>query len=374
MQDRILKKDKKLLLSFARKASKIGSCLLLDTEALTPVNFEEEKEKFFKSKTYSPQYVYEKKDFKNTSKQISSLIKQAEKFYIPRDLKKYLLEYANNLKALLFVFETIGTKYFANAAEQLIDWDEDEIKNGHKLLPEMIYAEDGLDFQNAPSIKKLFAQTIEKYGIKNYPVVIDSFNGHIIRDEPNKLIVGSKVKRTKNNVKRLIVHEVESHALQRYNLKLLDNQLLNLITFKDEVLYSEGLAVHNEIRTKTITKNALNTYIARLTAVELKNESFRKIFNILKKSIPDENAFITTYRLKRGLSNTQFPGGFTKDAAYLLGYGTVSSFLTSGGRIEDLYLFRVPCLCKLLTKYDLLESQDFKLPKFVSNPKHEPNI
>src|SRR3990167_8699588 len=114
MQDRILKKDKKLLLGFARKASKIGNRLLLDTEALTPVNFEKEKEKFFKSKTYSPQYVYEKKDFKNTRKQIYSLIRQAESFYIPNDLKNYLLEYINNLKALLFVFETIGTQHFAN--------------------------------------------------------------------------------------------------------------------------------------------------------------------------------------------------------------------------------------------------------------------
>lgn len=365
MINNISPKNKKRLLQFARSASTLGIHLILDSHYLTPLNFEEEKTKFFESKTSSPQYIYRKNDLSGTKEKLSQLHIRLNLLDIPIDLRNYLNNYLRNLHNLLETHLAIGTNEFAVHARRVFNWDIEEIKNIKKSLPKNKAHTSNQKPQNAEFIKKeLLAALKNKYGITDYPVVINTISKHIIVDGEKQLYIGSSVKRNQNNIKRLIVHELESHVLQKRNIRESHNPLLKLITYKDRMLYVEGLAVFNEFETNTITKSAYDIYRARLEAVEYSHQSFRQIYDKLKKDISEDKAFLTAYRVKRGLGNTAHPGGLPKDAAYLEGFVLINKMKKDGEDIEKLYLYRVPKLGKLLMKYNLLETDDFLLPKF----------
>lgn len=366
MSDYISFEEKGLLLEFAKKASKLGKRLLLDTHHLTPINFEEEKEKFFKSSKYNPQFNYRKKDLSGAPEEISSLHTLLNNLNLPHSLRNYLKKYINNLYHLYVALQTIGTNEFAKSGRQLFNWDIENIKNIKRTLPKISPITSKEKPKDAKEIKKFFEDCLKnKYQVYDYPILIDNFNHHIITDLSRALKIGAQVKRNQNNINRLIVHEIETHALQRHNINQSQNPLLELLFYKDRHLYMEGLAVYNEFTTNTITKSAYDIYRTRLEAVEILHKSFREIYKHLTKFVSEDKAYITTYRVKRGLGDTSHPGGFPKDAVYLLGYIKIRELEEKGEDIEKLYLYRVPKLGKLLLKYNLLETKGFILPKFT---------
>ncbi len=366
MTDNISFKDKERLLDFAKLASRLGNKLLLETDALTPVNFEQEKEKFFESKTYNPVFKYRRKDLNGTLIKISFLHEKLNRLNLPLDLRKYLKKYLNNLYHLYVAFEAIGTDNFSHAVRVLFNWDFENIKNIKKTLPKISLKTSKAEPKNATEIKKRFKDYLEKkYGIADYQIVIDDFNDHTIRVRSKDLKIGKEVKRNINNINRLLVHELETHVLQKHNIAKSQNPLLELLIYKDWWLYAEGLAVYYEFKTNTITKSAYDIYKARLEAVENSSKSFRQVYNHLLNFVSEDKAYLTTYRLKRGLSDTSRPGGFTKDAVYLLGYVKIKELERKSEDIEKLHLYRVPRLGKLLLKYNLLATSSFILPKFI---------
>lgn len=368
MQNQLTKKNTVELLKFAQSAAKLGNKLILDTNSLTPVNFEEEKKKFFKSASYNPQFIYRKKKVKEEAREISSLHINLNNLNLPSALKNYLKKYLNNLYHQYIALQSIGTNSFSNSARLLFNWDIENIRNIKKSLPEISAKTSKENPKNALTIKKAFEDCLrQKYSIQDYPIEIDNFNGHIISDGLTKLKIGKFVKRNNNNIKRLLVHELESHILQKRNVRLSKNPMLKLVTYKDIMVYAEGLAVYNEFKTKTITKSAYDIYKARLEAVEISHKSFREIYNHLLKFVSEDKSYLTTYRLKRGLKNTKHPGGLPKDASYLEGYTLLREMEKKGDDIEKLYLYRVPKLGKLLLEYNLLQTKEFLLPRFTSH-------
>ncbi|MCR4263663.1 MAG: flavohemoglobin expression-modulating QEGLA motif protein, partial [Candidatus Roizmanbacteria bacterium] len=59
------------------------------------------------------------------------------------------------------------------------------------------------------------------------------------------------------------------------------------------------------------------------------------------------------------------PGGFPKDALYLIGYKKVSDYLLAGGNVELLYRTQVPELGVLLARHGLLSSTPCQMPQFL---------
>ena len=121
--------------------------------------------------------------------------------------------------------------------------------------------------------------------------------------------------------------------------------------------------MYNEIASETITRAAFNAYYYRAKAVALMHKSFAEIYQALFRALGKHKAFLTTYRIKRGMSDTKKPGGYAKDALYLLGYFEIKRYLENGGRLAFLYLTQDPELGELLLKYNLLPVSEFYLPR-----------
>ena len=356
----------KKLTALVKKCLKLQSQLILDTKVLTPVNLIEERQKFFDSKTYNPQFHYQKKELDVREDEISALLDELNQLGLPEDLQtfyeKTIVQMQNQLKTM----QAIGTKNFAAFSSRLFGLTPEAFKEYLNLVPDVEFnTRTGRILLDASTIQKYFTQVIESYQF-DVEVVLDDFNPFTVRVGSKRLVVGSKIRRYKNNVLRLVTHEIESHIIRRKSLIQMRNPLHRLAPFDQAILYSEGLAVYNEITQKKITKSAMNTYLQRLHSVSKLELSFREIYTYLLNFMTPQLAFVMTYRVKRGMTDTSLPGGYEKDAYYLMGYFEVKDFVDKGGDLKNLYAFAVPELEILLKKYNLASDKEPLLPKFLS--------
>lgn len=361
------KNQKNDIFIFARDAYEVGKNFSLGTDALTPINYKSEKERFFSRSDYNPQFIYNSKPKPNIDIPLLELRHRLNRLSLPDDIKVYFHEYLNDLKVHELAIHAIGSPDFPYYAKKLFDWDMQSLSSVRKRLPKVTFEETAKPtLYDAEKMRMIFKNYIEKeLGISSYVVHIDGFNDHTIRVGEKRLTIGRSVKRNSNNVKRLIVHEIESHILQRYNVQHTNNPLLRLLKLYEWRLFAEGLAVYNEVATKTITKTAYDTYWLRLKAVTMLERSFREIYEELAEDTTEEKAFVITYRVKRGMADTSMPGGFPKDASYLYGYERVINYIENGGDLPYLYIVRVPSIGALVKKYNLLTIKHYKLPSFV---------
>jgi len=358
--------SKQKLFNFTVLCDNLRKKLIFGTTILHPLNLDGEKAKFFDSPTYNPVFVYRKFDAKKVDTLLKALREELNTLRIPHELRSYLNEYLKDLRLLEKTKLAIGSDDFAYYAKKLFKIHDFEIQAALNNLSKIDFPQHkDLILYNAYEIAEIFRNTLHnKYQLWDFQVMVDENNKHAIWTGSKSISIGRSIKRYSHNVRRLIVHEIESHALQRHNLSLYDNPFVRLVPYKEFNLYGEGLAVYNEIMTGTITKKAYNQYILRLKAVRMLDKSFREIYNFLREFVLEKQAFQITYRVKRGMKHTAKPGGFPKDAMYLLGYKTILDYIKAGLRPEFLYISRNPCLSSLLLSQNLLSSADITLPSF----------
>ena len=176
-------------------------------------------------------------------------------------------------------------------------------------------------------------------GLNEWKVVItDSISSKANVNNNKKLLqLNAEYTFSKRRLKQLRYHEIGVHIRRsengkKYPLKLLTLGLANYLSTE------EGLASYNEESNGCLSNSTLRKYCGRVVAVYLsKNNSFSNIFLQLKKyNFSDEEAFIITYRVKRGLVETNNNGGYTKDYVYLKGLLEIKDFIKKGGSFEDI--------------------------------------
>ncbi len=349
----------------AQQINIIKKPLRLGTASLTPLNYQEEMEKFFNSKTHNPQYIYKKREYPNFIKIIDKYKLEFDKLLIPDDLQEHIQDFLDDLKILYDTKKSIGTKRFSSAAHKLFDWGSDRLD---LLLTNTPAVEFTMfikhNLQDANSIKKRFEGTLGKYQIDSFDVNLNEFSPHIINVGYKNISVGSQIKRFECNVDRLVVHEIESHVLQMENTKRAKTALSEFTKYGNQHLYGEGLAIYNEIITRKITPSAFELYYSRIKAVRQLNKSFREIFDVLSETLTPQRAYVMTYRVKRGMNDTSQPGGFPKDASYLLGFHEVENLIAEKYPKKLLYATKSPVLSTLLSKYNLINTNTVITPRF----------
>lgn len=361
----IPEKTKKQLEEIASQVTTLKRALHIGTASLTPLNYIEEMEKFFSSKSYNPKYIYNKKEFPDIPKTIDDFKSQLDKIEIPEELKEYFLEFLDDQTTLFMTKKSIGSKEFSEHAHRLFDWGTDRLDLLLANTPKVEFTMHiKHTMEGAEKIKTRFEKVLSRYGISGFDVTLDTFSPHIINVGHHTINIGSEIRRFECNVDRLVVHEIESHVLQAQNAKNSQTALAELSNYGTQNLYGEGLAVYNEVVTRKITPSAFEMYYSRIKAVRLLHKSFRDIYETLLEDLTPQRAFVMTYRVKRGLSDTSAPGGFPKDASYLLGFHEIENLIAEKFPKRLLYATRSPILSSLLSKYGLLDTKNILTPKF----------
>lgn len=343
---------------------KIKAILKLGTTSLTPLNYQEEMDAFNSSSSYNPVYIYKKTELPEFDKIIDDIFLKVNSLEIPEDIRQHIFEYLEDQKQLYLTKKSIGTEEFSENAHKLFDWGTDRLDMILVNTPAVEFKMHiKHKFVDAKGIKRRFEKVLSKYKIDGFEVKIDEFSPHIISVGYKSISIGAGISRFECNVDRLIVHEIESHVFQTQNMKKSPTPLSEFAKYGNQHLYGEGLAVYNEIITRKITPSAFEMYFYRIKAVRLLDKSFREIYETLRENLDPRRAFVMTYRVKRGMHDTSKPGGFPKDASYLLGYHEIETLIAENYPKKLLYATKSPILSTLLHKHGLIDMDKILVPK-----------
>ncbi|WP_420573349.1 flavohemoglobin expression-modulating QEGLA motif protein [Kordia sp.] len=323
---------------------------------VNPINIEEEKEKFFKSKYLTdPVFTYPEIDFDRFRlhrELFEQPIEQIENGYTRELYEDIIYAYSGLIQCI----ETIGTKrkFYYNSLRSFGTPTEQDVENAKFILH--FDEEDDNDAQFLPKYspedtEQLFREYSKQYDF-SYQIKFSNDMSAIamVLNNIKTLVINKKHTFSDNEVAILTNHEIGVHMVTTMNgllhpLKIFSNGFPNY----EET--QEGLAVFSEYMSNNLTVKRLKELAYRVIAVDslAKGYSFSKTFRLFVNTydLDRETAFNISVRAHRG-------GGFTKDYLYLTGLKKVYDYYKSGkdmnvllrGKISLDYLENIESLAK----------------------------
>jgi len=302
----------------------------------TPTNLNSEKKKFFDSDTYEPQFQYRIVKNKNEEifkdlasvKEISDVDPRISNFYIDlidskREASDLMHAVGNNEAVTDISIARYGkpsAKLFRNSARVLRGryGRYNLAKENKERDPEML----GYD-----SIVSVFDVVFRELGLEDWSVnksLNIAKNGVKVGVKRKEVLVDGNISKSKFQLRKTLIHEVGTHALRSYyGLKSGFEAISkpNLASYLD---VEEGLASWNENNMGLLPEKSLRNKAGLTWAIYVGEElSFRQLYNVLLGNFSKLGAFDIAYRVKRGLSDTSYPGIYAKDVVYFRGFRKV---------------------------------------------------
>ncbi len=354
----LLKNDTELTLA---EVSDLLYQLRLPTQLVfTPVNLREEKSRFMESDTYNPQFRYEVVD-NNNANILKKLKKVRYVVDVPEEISKFYIKLIHAKSVVNEMMQNVGdnetvselsaklykrpTSVAKKNASMIIRGKVKKyslIDNTASDLSKGAQAED-LGFED---IKRIFNDLFAYLGLDGWEV------SEGLNMEKSMLKVGTKTKKvithrdirkSPMDLRKAIVHEVFTHVLRSVNGGLSGYDALSRANLHSYLPVEEGLATYNEERYGVLSFANLKKKAIQLYAVSIgRTMSFRQLFDVLKLVESPTNAFYSTYRVKRGLSDTSKPGIYAKDHVYMTGFWRVRKRLVDDPTLyEKLYAGKI---------------------------------
>lgn len=340
---------------------------------LVPSNLESEREKFFESETYNPQFRYRTANKnKGVFRKLSTLEEIVD---VDPEISKYILQVIKDKKQASKLLDSIGDNesflriseerfgkpskiLFRRACKLLrrrygdIQIAERNQKLREKMLTyedlvpifEIVFSELGLEDWKLDRSKAIEARGF-RTTVKTKRVMVD----------PNVVVNAEKLRKT-------IVHEVATHALRGNNGFKTGYDVFGKPNLKEYLDDEEGLAMFNEERFGLLREIDIKRRAALVYAMYLgQTMSFRGVHTALQAVYPKKNAFDVVLRVKRGLSDTSKPGCYYKDASYLRGFLKIRRKLAKDtASYSNMYAGKIP-----LKYLHLVEEGIIPKPKVV---------
>ncbi|EDP96466.1 flavohemoglobin expression-modulating QEGLA motif protein [Kordia algicida OT-1] len=305
---------------------------------VNPINVEEEKEKFFKSKYLTdPQFKYPEIDFDRFQLH-RQLISQPIEHIEDENIRELYEDIIYAYSGLVQCIQTIGTKrkFYYNSLRSFGTPTEQDVENAKFILH--FEEEDANEEQFQPKYSPKETEAIFREYSKQY-----DFSYHIkfskdmsaiamVLNNIKTLVINEKHTFSDNELAVLTNHEIGVHMVTTMNgllqpLKIFSNGFPNY----EET--QEGLAVFSEYMSNNLTVKRLKELAYRVIAVDSLakgysfSTTFRKFVNTY--DLDRDTAFNISVRAHRG-------GGFTKDYLYLSGLKKIYNYYKSGKDMKPL--------------------------------------
>ncbi|MBF0547497.1 MAG: DUF1704 domain-containing protein [Candidatus Riflebacteria bacterium] len=303
----------------------------------TPESAAAEKAKFFEAKargeSYDPQFQY-----LPLPAGIDEKIHELVEAPAPTGAYSNLLN--ETRQELLLKYQLLkarGTPEFSALSKQLVPLPENSLlEQAQNVLKNYPLADEPLDV--SPAQMKLELQKgLKEFGLNEWKVVFSrnmSARASVL-PMSKEVKINPDAKFSTQDITRMVQHEVGVHAVRasygtEMPLKIFNSGVSDYLTTE------EGAAAYNETQHNVFS--GLNLFAKRALAGDWASQMpFSQVFSKLKGlGVDDEMAYSIAQRAKRGLTDTNQPGGFTKDVCYLRGYLKVKNFLEQNGKWEDL--------------------------------------
>ena len=337
---------------------------------LQPLNYIDEIEKFKIDGSKNPKFIYE--DFTDL---IYNLENKIDKIKIPdTKIGKIFQDKTKEIKQKLKCLEYLGTSEFTSHFSKL-----NPIVQEGEMLKAKLYLENDIKpllssgkKYNQKEFIKIFQDVLDKYAL-NYKIEIDKNTLTRMKvTSKNKIKISAGTQSlTENQVRKLIAHEIETHAITYQNGNQQPYKIFNY-GFANYIELQEGLAIYNQERKLGIKHNyfAANNFVGNKIALE---NSFKDAYEIMKELNIFKNPINFIARCKKGISNTKLKGGNTKQLVYFRGALKVRDLIEKDPEIiKILYLGKINfSSIPTLKKADFI-NQRIILPEFLISKEESP--
>ena len=303
---------------------------------LRPLNLEEEKKRFFASKTYQPQFRYKeapdvlirlKADLENLS--INTFSPLGKLF---EGKRRELIQKAD-------LIALIGDdRHFVQQAKKTLGFPPEEIVSRAVADLEQIShrTDEAPNVISSEAAVGRFEQFLKSQQIRNWQVKLKKgIVARCVVGKHNCLLVKEGERFTPEDIDKLVAHEIETHIYCTENGKLQPYYIFRRGT-AGYLKTQEGLAIYHQSRVVDEgARGALIGFHAVLKGGEL---GFRGLYEWATHYLDSEQAWMMAVKVKRGLQDSSLPGAFPKNALYYWGYLEVKDYVDQGGKWEDLFL------------------------------------
>lgn len=298
---------------------------------ITPLNLNEENKKFLQAfhdnTVYNPQYCYAP----------NPRLKKAEELICQLDFGCETIDviYENYKQYLLKCIQMVGfigsPADFSQMSVDIFGYPGEDLKakaidildhNSAVIEDDAVY--------DSSYLKTVFDAEIRRHQFNWNVVIAENLSSKVAVEPDEKTIfINRRVSFSKNDVKRLLVHEFGTHVVRAENGSR-QKYFIFQNGFPNSIETEEGLAAYNEWKNDLLDIKTLKIYAGRVLAVDLclKN-SFYEAFMRLKDYFPEEECVRMVSRVKRGLTDTSQEGAFTKDFVYLNGFYRVKDHMNA---------------------------------------------
>lgn len=246
---------------------------------VTPTNYLEEKEKFFRDPRYNPQFIYP--DL-NPADELNA-------FGHPKN------EYLEKAKLI------VEKAYFGRN-------EQDILMSEGRLLSQAEVTEKFSSFLRLHDLDRRYQIIWSSSFVSRASINADTI----------KLKTSAEFR--KEGVIGLLYHEIGTHALRRINYEQQPwFKKKQKYGYKDYLRTEEGLAVLHFLLPHSF-KSAVSSALRYMAIAYAQQHSFAETWAYLEPYMHNlETRWMVTFRQKRGISDTSLPGGFTKDLVYFEG-------------------------------------------------------
>ena len=308
-------------------------------QVVKPANLLEEKKAFLNSrlpsKRKSPAFKYK---YASSKWKYFKPVLPLESMDAPDEVIEIYREKQFELERTKDMFAAVGTEKFTQAAIEIFGapTSEDALK-ARRVLEKLSNVKPLERNISAKDFAKLLKIRLEKLGISMHIKLVSSMATKISVDSVSRLIhLNRNVLFAPQEIKRLLVHEIDVHAVRIHNGSCCPWGIFSMGTtgYREA---EEGLAVYFERCSNHLYPFQEKIYAGRCLAVYLSlSAGFSEAFEELLLYFDEETAYTIMARVKRGLADTSRPGALTKEFHYFTGPNRVQSYLQAKGSLKTL--------------------------------------
>ena len=304
--------------------------------AVKPANLLEEREAFLQPRlarrVKSPVFRYN-----NSSSQWADFkpALSLDSVDAPEEIVEIYREKQRELDLTKNMFAAVGSEGFTQFAIEIFGAPTaEDAQQARKVLRELSDVAPPEQNCSAKEFAKLIEIRLRELGISMDIRLVSSMATKVWVDS-----ISCAIHLNKNSlfahqeVRRLLVHEIDAHATRIYNGSCLPWGIFSMGTagYREA---EEGLAVHFERQSGHLYPFQEKIYAGRCLAVYLSLSSgFVEVFEELLIYFDEHTAYTIVERIKRGLTDTSRPGALSKEFHYFTGPAKVRSYLQVGGNL-----------------------------------------
>jgi len=328
---------------------------LLETDLLKfvePTNSVEQREKFFealkKGEEYNPRFSYISKNpiFSHftITPEYAKIMKDLQEMEIDeRGLGKLIRKKkGESLRRMEFIRSIGGGEFTTKTVSFYGRPDKKLVGEAFEILESTPKEKEKKEVAAEEAVE-IFNREFKKRGIEWQAILDENISPNAVTlPGASTLKIRGDTMYSREEIKRLVVHEIETHVYRHLNGKVQPFRLFIQGPGTDWLLSEEGLASVNEEIFFKKSEERLRELAGRVAAVDFaQRNSFYNTFKYLREFFSKDKAYQLTQRAKRGLTDTSERGGFTKDYYYFAGRKLIMDFIERGGDLKRLYYGKI---------------------------------